>query len=222
MKNISKASGHFKYDGFTLIELLVVISIIGVLAAFTLTVMKSVKRHQYIAHTQAEMGLLETAIQHYHDAYGFYPPGNGNPQVNQLYYELLGTTNNGTYYNTLDGSASIKVTDVPVAFPGVNGFINCTKGSGDDAHSARNFLPGLKSKQIGSNIANNNVPVTLLLGSVGGPDVNYQPFGVPDENPWLYACPGTNNPNSYDLWIKLVISGKTNLICNWSEQVQVH
>ena len=28
------------------------------------------------------------------------------------------------------------------------------------------------------------------------------------------------NPNSYDLWIQLVISGKTNLICNWNSTVQ--
>jgi hypothetical protein len=64
--------------------------------------------------------------------------------------------------------------------------------------------------------------VTLLLGSVGGPDVTYQPFGVPDENPWRYVSPGVNNPNSYDLWIQLVIGGQTNLICNWNGQVQIN
>ncbi len=38
----------------------------------------------------------------------------------------------------------------------------------------------------------------------------------PDLNPFRYIYPGTNNPTSYDLWIDLRISGKTNLICNWS------
>ena len=43
----------------------------------------------------------------------------------------------------------------------------------------------------------------------------------PALNPWRYVCPGTNNPGSYDLWIQLSIAGKNNLICNWSEQVQI-
>src|SRR5450755_3364218 len=59
---------------FTLIELLVVITIIGVLAAFTIPVLSSVKRQQYIRHTQAELALLETAIERYKATYGFYPP----------------------------------------------------------------------------------------------------------------------------------------------------
>jgi len=221
-------------NAFTLIELLVVIAIIGVLAAFTLTVLKSVKRHQYISHTQAEMGLLETAIQRYHDAYGFYPPSNSHypadpsqARFSPLYFELLGTTLNNGNYTNLDSSASISgdATTMTDGF-GVGGFINCTKGSGEDIHPAQNFLPGLKPKQFGLNITNNfnsvNVPVTLLLGSVGGPDVSYQPFGVPNENPWRYVSPGVNNPGSYDLWIQLVISGQTNLICNWSGQVQIN
>ena len=32
----------------------------------------------------------------------------------------------------------------------------------------------------------------------------------------------TNNPSTYDLYIQLMINGKTNLICNWSKQVQVN
>ena len=63
---------------FTLIELLVVISIIAILAAFTLPIMKSLKRKEYINKTQAEMAQLETAIDSYKAAYGFYPPSNPN------------------------------------------------------------------------------------------------------------------------------------------------
>src|SRR3989442_1061896 len=69
---------------FTLVELLVVISIIAVLAAFTIPVLNSLKRTQNLKQTQAEMANLETAIDSFKAAYGFYPPSNagynpGNP-----------------------------------------------------------------------------------------------------------------------------------------------
>jgi prepilin-type N-terminal cleavage/methylation domain-containing protein len=230
-------------NGFTLIELLVVISIIALLAAFTVPVMKQLKRREYINKTQAEMAQLETALDSYKAAYGFYPPSNPgyNPAnsltwsdayFNPLYFELLGTTNTnpanpatGTY-QTLDGSASIAadttgLTMGPAPGPlGVSGFINCTKpGAGEDAVAAKNFLPDLNSKQYGiyTNLSYAGVPLTLLLGSVGGPDFTN---GLPVLNPWRYVYPGINNPSSYDLWIQLKIAGQMNLICNWSKEVQ--
>jgi prepilin-type N-terminal cleavage/methylation domain-containing protein len=209
------------FRAFTLIELLVVISIIGVLAAFTIPVAHMVKRYQYISQTQAEMGKLESAIDGYKSTYSFYPPGNPNdPKVPPLYYELLGTTNNGVNYVTLDSSAiPIPVASVSTAF-GVGGFVNCSKGSGEDATPAKNFLSGLKPQQYGT-ISNNLVAVTILLGSAGGPDQNdTYPFGATGMNPWRYVSPGVKNPDSYDLWMQLVIGGKTNLVCNWSKQVQ--
>ena len=69
---------------FTLVELLIVIAIIGTLAAFTIPVMRSVKRLQYIKHATAERALLETAIQRYHDAYGFYPSPKAIPTIIQV------------------------------------------------------------------------------------------------------------------------------------------
>jgi prepilin-type N-terminal cleavage/methylation domain-containing protein len=231
--NIAPLFSRPRRSGFTLVELLIVIAIIGVLAGFMIPVLSSVKRTQYISHTRAEMALLETAIQRYHDAYGFYPPSNPNypatpsqAMFSPLYFELLGTTNNSATgnYQTLDGSASIKTSDVNSGF-GVGGFINCSKvGSSEDAPAAKNFLPGLKPKQF--NTATNPSPggplITILTGSVGGPDQNYQPLGVADENPWRYVYPGTNNPSSYDLWIQLSIGGKKYLVCNWNGQAQVN
>jgi prepilin-type N-terminal cleavage/methylation domain-containing protein len=216
---------------FTLIELLTVISIIALLAAFTIPVLKTVARKKVLDRTRGEMELLATAIERYKTAYGFYPPSNpGYPGVREdamfspLYYELLGTTNNqGTYY-TLDGSASIGAATITMnnAF-GVSGFINCSKtGASEDAPPARNFLPDLKPNQFMS-ATNNTVLATVFVASVGGPDQSYQPFfGTPGFNPWRYVNPGVYNPNSYDLWVQLVISGKTNLICNWAKQVQLN
>jgi prepilin-type N-terminal cleavage/methylation domain-containing protein len=213
---------------FTLVELLTVIGIIAVLASLTFPILGSVKRHEYISKTQAELAQLETAIDSYKAAYGFYPPGNTNNLfVSQLYFELLGTrlTNNGTLYITLDGSVPITTGDVPLAFPGVGGFINCTKpGAGEDAPAAKNFLPDLKPNQFTTTYTNNGVQVGLLLASVGPPDPNYQPLlNVSGLNPWRYnSSSPTNNPGAYDLWVELKIGGKTNLICNWSKQVQIN
>jgi type II secretory pathway pseudopilin PulG len=204
----------------------------GVLAALLLPVVGAVKKHQYLYNTQAEMAKLETAIDRYKAAYGFYPPSPTNPPtagnpstlVNQLYYELVGTvlTNVGALYLTLDGSASIDVGQVPNAFTGIGGFVNCTKpGGGEDASVAKNFLSDLKPNQIA--LISNNVAVTVLITAVGGPDATYQPLGVQDLNPWRYnSSSPTNNPGSYDLWVQLVIGKQTNLICNWTKQVQIN
>jgi type II secretory pathway pseudopilin PulG len=211
-----------------LIELLVVIAIMAALAALLLPVAAAVKKHQYINNAQAEMAKLETAIDRYKSAYGFYPPDNQlnpptsvpNPLVNQLYYELVGTTNNNGVYQTLDGSTQISA--VPNAF-GVGGFMNCSKpGGGEDASVAKNFLPDLKPNQT-TIVSNNQVAETVLITAVGGPDTTYQPLGVQDKNPWRYISSSpTNNPGSYDLWVQLQISGKRYLVCNWNNSGQIN
>jgi prepilin-type N-terminal cleavage/methylation domain-containing protein len=215
---------------FTLVELLVVISIIGILAGFTIPALKQFKRISIINQTKAEMGQLATAIDSFKAAYGFYPPNNPNdPRINPLYFELIGTTNDiaNNVYRTLDGSAT--VDDSPIAMMnafGVSGFVNCMKvnrvveDAAASAGNARSFISGLKPNRFMS-VTNNNVLTTVLMAAVGGPDENYKPFfNTPDFNPWRYICPGVNNPGSYDLWVQLSIGGKTNLICNWSKQVQ--
>ncbi len=224
-------------QAFTLIELLVVIAIIGVLAAFTLPVLRSVKRQQYIRTATAELGQLETALENFKAKYGVYPPENQNsPNLsatppyypalfNQLDYELSGTTVSGGNFVTLDGSsAPIPVNspgkDVQAAY-GVGGFVNCTKGGGEEGTIAQNFISGLSPKEINST-SNNTVLTTILVTSVGGPDDTYKPLGVSGLNPFRYRYPGVNNPGSYDLWVQLVINGQTNLICNWSRQVQIN
>ncbi len=80
-RRASKVESH----AFTLIELLVVISIIGILAGFTIPALKAFKRAAMLNQTRAEMANLETAIESFKAAYGFYPPSNsgyptsGNP-----------------------------------------------------------------------------------------------------------------------------------------------
>ena len=228
----SRRSSLVPRRAFTLVELLVIISIIGVIAAFLLPVAGAVKRKSVIHTVQTEMAQLETAIDRYKAAYGFYPPDSPfGPLVNQLYYELGGTTNitlppavpNYQSFNDanlpLTGGAGGQVS---TAF-GVDGFMNCNKPNADESTpQARNFLPDLKPRQVGR-VTNNGVLVTILTTSVGGPDRTYQPLNAIDKNPWRYNSSNpTNNPGSYDLWVQLVIGGKTNLICNWNNQVQIN
>jgi prepilin-type N-terminal cleavage/methylation domain-containing protein len=216
-------------QAFSLIELLVVITIIGVLAGFIIVGLGAVKKWQYLHVARVELETVETALENYKAKYGAYPPGNQfaatanySPAMNsQLYYELSGTVKNNTTFLTLDGVSQISANNVNTAY-GVGGFVNCSKGSIEDSTAAKNFLPNLKPKQYYLNVTNNNVPTTVLVTSVGGPDNNYQPLNAPDLNPIRYLYPGTNNPNSYDLWVQLVIGGKTNLICNWSRQVMIN
>lgn len=224
------ANGRRTGAAFTLIELLVVIAIMAILAGFTLVVVGGLKVTQYKNTATAELKQIETALDSYKAKYGVYPPSNAqayaspltNSLLPQLYYELLGVTNNGTYFITLDGSAKIAITDVQKAF-GVGGFVNCSKGSGDDASPAQNFLLGLRQKQIGSVLDDNGVSITNLITSVNGPDPNYTLInGEKDVNPFRYVYPGVNNPNSYDLWVKIKIKGKTYLICNWSSTAVIN
>ena len=208
---------------FTLIELLVVISIIGVLAAFTVPVIGGIQRRAKLNRATVELKAIDLAISNYKNAYGTYPPGSTNSfpagMVNQLFYELEGTTLANNIYTNLDQSVSVTTNLVVTTF-GVGGFINCTKGSGEEAAAAKNFLGSLLPNQIGDNGAG----VKLLVTSVGGPLDSYQPLGPgTGVNPWRYVYPGVNNPGGYDLWVQLVIKpGQTNLICNWNNQVQIN
>ena len=99
---------------FTLIELLSVISIIGILAALHFPVFNSVKKRSLYQQCAArKWRSWKPRIDSYKAAYGFYPPDNNqsppNPIINQLYYELTGTTNltdTAGDIDTLDGSSN--------------------------------------------------------------------------------------------------------------------
>jgi prepilin-type N-terminal cleavage/methylation domain-containing protein len=203
--------------GFTLIELLVVIAVISILAALIIPIGKAVNRRKIIAKARAELAQTEMAIGAYKIALGHYPPDNPlNPLLNQLYFELKGTTNTGVVYRTLDGSAEIAASPTVIAnhFPGVSGFINSTApGGSDEGRRAKSFLPDLKPGQIGDISTGGSERVKILVCSVPWPD-KVMPF-----NPIRYnSSSPTNNPGAFDLWIDVIIDGKTNRISNWSRE----
>jgi prepilin-type N-terminal cleavage/methylation domain-containing protein len=218
---------------FTLVELLVVIAIIATLAGILIPTVGAIMRKSLIQRATSERDQIETVIEAYHAKYGYYPPSNAlGTQVaaltNQLYYELMGTTvttNGGVLsFTTLDNNNTVSTLVVGGAF-GVSGIMNCTKGSGEDALVAQNFYPGLKPSMIASNA---NFGVYQLVTAVAS-DPIYHPLPQGEvsltgntANPWRYLYPGTNNPNSYDLWIQIMVGGKSNLVCNWKDQPQIN
>jgi type II secretory pathway pseudopilin PulG len=200
----------------------VVIAIMAILASFLIPVLGGVSKTKKLNVATAELRQIELALDGFKAKYGAYPPSNTqtfpagqtNVMYPQLYYELVGVTNDlaNKRYVTVDG-AMMNDVDVPTAF-GVGGFVNCWKGAGDEITPAQNFLLSLSSKQIAT-VQANGIWITNLVTSVGGPDANYPPTS-PSINPFRYLCPGVNNPNSYDLWVQLQISGTKYLVCNWN------
>jgi prepilin-type N-terminal cleavage/methylation domain-containing protein len=210
---------------FTLIELLIVISVIAALAALTFPAVRGARLSVMRSRARSEMIQIESAIERYQQKLGYYPPDNpGNWELNQLYYELLGTTNIGTapnnVYFTLDGSSRIKASDFNAAFPGlkVTGFMNCARaGRGDEAPSAVSFLTGLKSSQF-TVLTNPSGPFcTILVSGLPGPPL---PGGLGATiNPWRYnSSSPQHNRKTFDLWVDVLAGNKTNRICNWSEK----
>lgn len=224
---ISQSAGRRGAVGFSLIELLVVIAVISILAALVFPITKALNRNKIRTRINGELAQFQTAIEAYKAKRGVYPPDNpGRPLRNQLYYELLGTelstaaAGGARFYMTLDGSARLPAD--PASFqsffgPGVGGFINCTRGaSGDEGVFAVNFLKGGLNPMQFATLPNE---LRILVASVRWPEGHpYQP--VPEVrglNPWRYVSTNpTNNPGSYDLWVDVLIDGRTNRFGNWS------
>lgn len=188
---------------FTLIELLIVIAIIAVLAGLIFSAMPGIKAKQATSVAQSELTQITTAIEAYKARYGSYPPDSPVTvaPANPLYYELEGMVISDKLYKSLDGSYQISTNTVldNLLIPGlVNA--STTAAATDDRPAIETFLKEVKPAQITTNHS-----VRVLTCSVD------------DTAVWQYNSSNpTNNPGAYDLWVDLVISGKTNRISNWS------
>ena len=208
-----------RISGFTLIELLIVIAVMSILAAMLIPISGAVSRARIKSKARAELELVGTGIELYKAKLGHYPPDNpGNPATNQLYFELLGTTFTNGIYTTIDGSAAVSAASLPTVFPTqsppyqpVGGIVNSTQAStGDEGRPPSSFLQGLKPGQVA--IINNSGGnlVKILVSSIPNPANRLNTICYVSSNP-------TNNPNSYDLWVDVLINGVTNRISNWNK-----
>jgi prepilin-type N-terminal cleavage/methylation domain-containing protein len=217
-----------RIKAFTLIELMVVISIIALLAAMIVPLAGNMARKQRLTRALGELAQIETAIEAYKAARGHFPPDNPvNPARPQLFYELTGTVYQDTLaqhtFRRINGTETINQSDFPAAFGNgpqqVEGFVNSSyvQNWSDSAQvraaDARDFFPTLKTGQYLLD-ANN---VAFLGIPVDGPDEVTSPDGR-RINPWRYnSSSPTNNADSFDLWMDITLKGKTNRICNWSD-----
>jgi prepilin-type N-terminal cleavage/methylation domain-containing protein len=212
---------------FTLVEMLVVMGVIVVLASMIFPAAAMYKKKATLAKARSEMKLVALAIQAYKENLGHYPPDHivvvGGRQeahlTNSLYFELCGTVQKGNDFETLDGAARIPVADVPGVF-GQGGFMNCSKGGADDnAQAAKAILKKLSPKHY-ANIWEPTTPgVRVLTCSVDWPVASGTILNIPLANPWRYDCSSTNrnNHDAFDLWVDIIVGGKTNRISNWSD-----
>jgi prepilin-type N-terminal cleavage/methylation domain-containing protein len=218
--------GLRRKQAFTLIELLVVIAVIAILASMMFPIGKALTRAKMKARAQAEMTQLETAIQSYKAKFGNFPPDNpASPVLNQLYYELSGTiiTNTGgsaRFYRTLDGNSQLSAdpaTFITYFGPKVSGIANTTRASGDEGVFAVNFLKGaLRPDQVAALPSGAKVIVTSLHWPEGQAYHPVPGAAFKSMNPWRYNSSNpTNNPGTYDLWVDVIIDGKTNRFGNW-------
>ncbi len=220
---LAAATSRKARTAFTLIELLIVIAIIAILAALIIPITGAMTRKRMIARAGTELHLVELAIENYKTKLGHYPPDNpGLPSTNQLYFELMGTTNDGNFFVTLDGSARVLKDQLNRGTTprglGVRGFVNTSAVTGgEEGRTAQRFIGELKTANLATLPTNDKREiVNLICCSVAWPfprpalqPANGNPFRYNSSNP-------TNNPNSFDLWVDIIIAGKTNRISNWS------
>jgi prepilin-type N-terminal cleavage/methylation domain-containing protein len=216
---------------FTLIEILVVISIIAILSALILATAGYAMSRARRSRVETELATLETAIQSYKAAKGFYPQDNPvNYSMSPLYYELTGTIialdagGAPSKYHSLSSGDTFSTQNVPSDFTSVygagpnavTGFVNASP----DPSQVQNFFGATGKSARTGHILTNGVLATVFGVVVSGPVQLMTTNGIPI-SPWSYNSSNpTNNPGSYDLWMDVFYSGKTNRISNWSPNPQ--
>jgi hypothetical protein len=143
---------------------------------------------------ETQLKAIESAIETYKANVKVFPPENpGNPLLNPLFYELAGTTSTGPA--TFQTGSGAVIANVPGFFgAGVQGFVNVSRGSDDEAQAAVNCINNLKPNQY----LEINIPggAGTVVGITDiGPIMFTNAASQKIINPWRYASSSaTNNP----------------------------
>ncbi len=198
-------------SAFTLMELLVVIAIIIVVAGLVVGLGGVAGERKKVSRAQIERDRLVTLIENYKAQIGVYPPDNTNdPGKNTLFYELAGafrdTSTAPPKYTTRFSLNPVSGSVLTSQF-GVDGVVNARDVPGGDSSQMKLILKDIRRDQT-----NSVVPGTFsFVVPVDGP--NGQP------NPWKYLVGehANHNKETFDLWVEIVVRGKTNTIGNWKD-----
>ena len=209
------------FKAFTLIELLVVIAVIAMLAGLLIGVLPRAMEKRVTARVETDLAALTMAIEYYKEKQGFYPPDNPNNVAEPpLYYELVGTTNNGTDYYAPNGDPPLSGAAINTAFgPTPNGPYNGFLNSGE-AGEVKSFHKTIRENQYNWSPFPKAIPVRVLTVLANGPKYPGNP-GTETTNTWRYVVgkpdglQPVHNPSTYDLWAEVVYRGRTNVIGNW-------
>lgn len=210
--------------GFTLIEMLIVVAVIGLLAAMIIPISGSVDKIKKKTRTRGELEVITSAIEAYKAKLGHYPPDNpNNPFINQLYYELNGATytNAGTQFLTSDGgtvstNALLRALNPPSVPNPVGGLVNFTpKIDNEEGSTVVNFI---KAGFAPTQFRDDANGVRFLVSTVAWPVAMTMPPGaVGNYLCWRYNSSNPiHNSGTFDLWVDVLIAGKTNRFSNWS------
>ena len=203
----------------TLLELLVVFAIMVIVAGLVVGLAGVASEKGKISRAQAERDKLVMLIETYRAKVGMYPPENRQtpfrPEANSLFYELAGAVRypgTPTIYSNVFGT----VTDLELnAAFGVDGMINAITPT-EDVMDVKRVLKQVKPDQLAQVFGNTRSFVVPIDGLSGKP------------NPWkykvgtnsVYTTPtykGMHNPETFDLWVEIVVRNKTNVIGNWKD-----
>jgi prepilin-type N-terminal cleavage/methylation domain-containing protein len=211
--------------GFTLIELLVVIAIIAVLAGLVVGLGRTAGRGKKEKRARVELAKLVILIETYKSKVGMYPPDNeSDPNHNSLLYELAGSIRDRAnpadpkYITPFDDIPAILTSEIWTVYGGYDvflapdraGFVNAVEKERDpDDSKVHRLLPRLKPDQY-AKVAGHYSLVVPVDGPNGKP------------NPWNYlrGTNATHNPDSFDLWVEIVLDKtngvpETKIIGNW-------
>jgi hypothetical protein len=170
---------------------------------------------QVIGEVRKQRDELAAAIEAYKKQYGSYPPtvgvgGKTQPEMNSLFYELVGTRHDDAKENFFDPTQkqALRAEDLERIF-GVRCFTNTLPFPSWPT----DFL---SPRQLGRK---------ELVEGTGVFGVGFNESGVPEEaavdfkfSPWRYdALQPRHNINRFDLWIEVDVPGQHYTIGNWPE-----
>lgn len=186
------------FAGFSLIELMVVISIIAILMTIILGVYASAKSRRNEKKVRAELKALELAIHNFYTDNSYFPadnfdpddPGGFDPEKNSLFKSLTQGLQEGKK-NYLEGAQ--------VKNDGAGNLVAPVDDPNDSGKPNR-------WRYVCSNWHGDPVPVGHdLMECKRNPDI------YPGHHSII------NNPESYDLWAPINLSGSILKVGNWEE-----